>query len=198
MGNLESALALSSARVERAWQILKTGGFFEAWTTIGAEPHVVGSLRMGLLAKHRDIDLHIYSSELSVSDSFLAVAHLAQNGVVRHVEYRNLIDTDEHCIEWHAGYVDDGGEEWQVDMIHILRGSRYDGYFERVADRISAVLTEEMRRAVLLLKYLTPDDCHVAGIEYYRAVIEGGVRTYEDFLEWRCDHPLLGVVEWMP
>lgn len=83
MGNLESALALSSARVERAWQILKTGGFFEAWATIGAEPHVVGSLRMGLLAKHRDIDLHIYSSELSVSDSFRAVAHLAQNGVVR-------------------------------------------------------------------------------------------------------------------
>lgn len=83
-------------------------------------------------------------------------------------------------------------------LIHILRGSRYDGYFERVADRISAMLTEEMRRAVLLLKYLTPDDCHVAGIEYYRAVIEGGVRTYEDFLEWRCDHPLLGVVEWMP
>ncbi len=30
-------------------------------------------------------------------------------------------------------------------MIHIQEGSRYDGYFERVAERISAVLTDEMR-----------------------------------------------------
>lgn len=36
-------------------------------------------------------------------------------------------------------------------------GSRYDGYFERVAERISAVLTDEMRLAILKLKYETPD-----------------------------------------
>ena len=44
------------------------------------------------------------------------------------------------------------GELWQMDMIHIQEGSRYDGYFERVAERISAVLTDEMRLAILKLK----------------------------------------------
>lgn len=87
---------------------------------------------------------------------------------------------------------------WQIDMIHILRGSRYDGYFERVADRISAVLTPEMRRAILSLKYTTPDTMHIAGVEYYRAVIAGGVRSYEDFLDWREKNPVTGIVEWLP
>lgn len=96
------------------------------------------------------------------------------------------------------GYVDDRGEVWQIDMIHILRGSRYDGYFERVADRISAVLTPEMRRTILSLKYATPDAMHIAGVEYYRAVIAGGVRSYKDFLEWREKNPVTGIVEWLP
>ena len=44
------------------------------------------------------------------------------------------------------------GELWQMDMIHIQEGSRYDGYFERVAERISAVLTDEMRLAIPEIK----------------------------------------------
>lgn len=189
---------LSMANIEQAWRIIRAGGFFEAWASIGAETHVVGSLRMGLLVKHRDIDLHIYSSELSVPDSFRAVSLLARNTAVKHIEYANLADTEERCIEWHLGYVDDRGEMWQIDMIHILRGSRYDGYFERVADRISAVLTPEMRRAILSLKYTTPDTMHIAGVEYYRAVIAGGVRSYEDFLDWREKNPVTGIIEWLP
>ncbi len=45
---------------------------------------------------------------------------------------------------------------WQIDMIHILKGSRYDGYFERVAERIATVLTPETRNTILQLKYETP------------------------------------------
>lgn len=75
-------------------------------------------------------------------------------------------------------------------MIHIVRGSRYDGYFERVADRIAAALTPVTRRAILQLKYDTPDDVKIAGIEYYVAVLRDGVRTYDAFAEWRRTHPL--------
>jgi hypothetical protein len=39
-----------------------------------------------------------------------------------------------------------------------MKGSRFDGYFENVAERIKAVLTPEKRRTVLELKYLTPDN----------------------------------------
>ena len=74
----------------------------------------------------------------------------------------------------------------------------WDGYFERVADRIAAVLTDETRRAVLQIKYDTPDEVKIAGIEYYVAVLRDGVRTYDAFAEWRRTHPLTGIVEWMP
>ena len=69
---------------------------------------------------------------------------------------------------------------------------------EMVADRIAAALTPVTRRAILQLKYDTPDDVKIAGIEYYVAVLRDGVRTYDAFAEWRRTHPLTGIVEWMP
>ena len=104
----------------------------------------------------------------------------------------------EACVEWHAWYQDMVGELWQIDMIHIREGSRYDGYFERVAERISAVMTDEMKLAILTLKNETPDMEKIMGVEYYQAVIRDGVRSYPEFEEWRRFHPVTGVVEWIP
>lgn len=78
------------------------------------------------------------------------------------------------------------------------KGSRYDGYFENFAKRLCEIMTEEERLAILRLKYETPDDEKIAGVEYYRAVIEGGVRTFEDFGRWRGENSLEGVLDWMP
>ena len=198
MMNNSDIAAMAARNSRRAREIVDELKIVEIWRSIGAEAHSVGSLRMGLMMKHRDMDLHIYSSPLRVADSFAAVSRIAENPNIEYVEYRNLIDTDERCIEWHAIYRDRDGDSWQIDMIHIERGSFYDGYFERVADRISAVLTEEMRSAILRLKYETPDDVKIMGIEYYRAVIEGGIRDYDSLLEWRRTHPIEGVDGWMP
>lgn len=76
--------------------------------------------------------------------------------------------------------------------------SRYDGYFEEVARRISAALTDETREAILRLKWETLDTEKIAGIEYYMAVLRDGIRSYPDFVRWREAHPLTGVAEWMP
>ena len=83
-------------------------------------------------------------------------------------------------------------------MIHILGGSCYDGYFERMAERISEVLTPETRETILSLKYATPDGENIMGVEYYQAVLRDGVRTYPDFMAWRKEHPETGVEEWIP
>ena len=181
----------------RAEEVIRDSRLAEIWRSVGAEVRQVGSLRSGLLMKHRDIDFHIYSSPLRLEESFTAMAQLAADPAVGRIECRNLLATDEACVEWHATYRDRDGDEWQLDMIHIVRGSRYDGYFERVADRIAAALTPVTRRAILQLKYDTPDDVKIAGIEYYVAVLRDGVRTYDAFAEWRRTHPLTGIVEWM-
>lgn len=191
-------LELAKRNQQKAWEIIEDTRIVRIWEGIGAKVNLVGSLRTGLLMKHRDIDFHIYTSPLNLSASFRAMAELAENTSVKKIEYTNLLHTAEACIEWHAWYQDMEGELWQMDMIHIQEGSRYDGYFERVAERISAVLTDEMRLAILKLKYETPDTEKIMGVEYYQAVIQDGVRSYPEFEEWRRLHPAVGVVEWVP
>lgn len=190
--------SVSRERCARARDILRRSGVAEAWRQAGAEVNIVGSLRMGLMMKHRDIDLHIYSSPLTVEASFAAMARIAACPNIGRIECRNLMSTPERCIEWHAEWTEPDGETWTIDMIHIERGSRYDGYFERMADGVVRAADGPMRRAILRLKWLTPDGEHIMGVEYYRAVIEGGVRTFDELQAWRAAHPADGVVEWIP
>lgn len=191
-------LEKSEAKQKEAWEVVRQSGIVTAWESIGAEVRLVGSLKMGLMIKHQDVDFHIYTPELSVTESFKAVARMAENPSIKKVDYINGIQTDEHCIEWHAKYAGPQGEDWQIDMIHILKGSTYDGYFERVAERILAVLTPETKRTVLELKDITPDGEHIPGIEYYQAVIRDGIRTWDEFTAWRRAHPMNGVAHWCP
>ena len=106
-----------------------------------------------------------------------------------------ILPSNESNTAW---YEDQEGELWQLDLIHIEKGSRYDGYFEEVARRISAALTDETREAILRLKWETPDTEKIAGIEYYMAVLRDGIRRYTHFVRWREAHPMTGGRECMP
>ena len=192
--NIENVARLNQ---EKAQLVIEKSGVREAWKSIGATVNPVGSMAMGLLMKHRDIDFHIYTEKLDIAESFEAIKKICSNPAVTRLEYRNLADTEEACLEFHVWFLLDD-EEWQIDMIQILKGSQFDGYFERVAERIKAVLTQETRRTILELKYLTPDNEHIMGIEYYQAVIADGIRTYPEFLQWRKTHPATGIITWCP
>ena len=195
---METILQLAARNTERAKQIIQATDIINIWQSIGAKINLVGSLKMGLLMKHRDIDFHIYTPELTPAISFRAITKLATHPAIKQIEYKNLIDTEEHCIEWHAWYQDPDNELWQIDMIHIQKGSYYDGYFEQVAERISAALTPETRETILKLKYETPDTEKIMGIEYYQAVIQDGIRDYTALQEWRKTHAANGVIDWRP
>ena len=188
---------LAEKSQERAREVIRQSEVREAWEKIGAKVNPVGSVATGLLMKHRDIDFHIYTDTLEVTESLRAISQICANPNVMRLEYRNLAATEEACLEWHVWYNLDG-ETWQIDMIQIQKGSQFDGFFEHVAERIQAVLTPESRRAILALKYLTPDDKHIMGVEYYQAVIAGGVRTYDEFTRWRNEHPVAGINLWCP
>ena len=67
--------------------------------------------------------------------------------------------------------------------------------------RIRAVcrrLDDATRDTILRLKYETPENEGIHGVEYYQAVLEGGVRTLDELRRWRAAHPLDGVNLWMP
>lgn len=182
----------------KAIKIIEELKIFEIWGSIGAVVNQVGSLKTGLLMKNRDIDFHIYSDDFNIESSFEAITKFAQNQKIKHIDYKNLLDTEEECLEWHMWYEDDNKDLWQIDMIHILKNSKYAEYFEKVADRIIEVLTPETKLAILTVKNDTPNNIKIPGILIYKAVIKDGVRTYQEFTEWQKKQPEEYIIEWMP
>lgn len=195
---MNDILNLSKKNQQTAWQIIKETNIIEIWESIGATINLVGSLKTGLMCKHLDIDFHVYTSPFKLSDSFNAIAKLAEHPAVKRIEYNNFLEAEDECVSWTVWVEDKESLLWHIDIIHIIKGSHYDGYFEKVAERITAILTDELRNVILQLKYDTPEDIKIMGIEYYRAVIEGEVRTFSEFQDWRRANPVEGILEWMP
>ncbi|PCG19600.1 hypothetical protein [Brachyspira sp. G79] len=195
----DNIIDISLNNQKKAFNIIKELDIEDAFEAIGARVNLVGSLKMGLLMKNKDIDFHVYTYSLDIEKSFLAISKIAKNKKIEKVTYTNLIDTDEHCIEWHLSYRDDCNadniEIWKIDIIHILEGSYYDGYFEKVSDDVINMLTEDKRNTILKIKYETPDDIKIIGIEYYKAVLKYNVQTFEEFIKWRDKQSFSGIIE---
>ena len=186
-------LELALHNQQTAWNILEHTGIIPAWERIGATVHLVGSLKSGLLAKSRDIDLHIYTDTLNIAASFSVMQELAERLSLKEVQFKNLIQTEEECIEWHAIYEDEDMNTWKFDMIHIRKGSKYDGVVEKVTAAITNQLTPEIKNTILQIKFDVAD-----GIQIYHAVFVGGVRNYEELEQWRKTNPLTNSLDWLP
>lgn len=190
--------ALAQKNQQRAKEILAELKLAEFWEDNGCKVSLIGSLSMGLLVRHLDIDLHVYSSGLTEEKSFSIVSALAKNPKIKEIRCINGLFTDEHCIAWHLTYEDTDTRLWQLDIIHIETGTQYDGYFEHMAKRIKEVMTDEQRDAILRLKYETPENEVIHGVEYYQAVIEDGVRNISELRDWVKKNRTPNGSYWMP
>lgn len=195
---MEDILKKARQIQKEARSVIEETGVISHWNSIGATVNLVGSLKTGLLINNRDIDFHIYTNPFKLSDSFLAVSRLAENNRIKSISYTNLLEAEDQCIEWHALYDDRHGNSWQIDMIHILNESPFAGHFEKVAERISNVLTQETREAILGIKNAIPADKKVMSIQIYQAVIEGGIRDIDGFWLWKKQNPNDGIITWIP
>ena len=195
---MKNVLEKAERMQKRAWDIIEETRIIELWSSIGATINLVGSLKTGLLINNRDVDFHIYKNPFKLADSFSVVSKLAENKRIKTINYSNLLEAEDKCIEWHASYEDRDQCLWQIDMIHILSDSTYDGYFENVAQRISEVLTEETREAILRIKNAIPGDRKVMGIQVYKAVIADGIRDIDSFWQWESQNPGDGIITWVP
>ena len=191
-------IELAEQNQQNAWKLLDETGIIPAWERIGATVHLVGSLKSGLLMKSRDIDLHIYTGKLDITESFSVMQELAERLKLKEIQYKNLVHTEEECIEWHALYEDQELHTWKFDLIHIRKGSKYDGVVENVTAAIAKLLTPGLRETILRIKYEVPDGVMIPGIEIYHAVFTGDVRSYEELERWRQEHPLTKSLDWLP
>ena len=196
MKNTTDYAAAAQKNEPHAHAVIRKSGIIPAWKNIGAEINLVGSLKIGTLGKHPDIDFHTYTPELDIRQSFAVMAQIAQNPQARRIEFVNLADTEECCFEWHIWFDDNNGTLWQIDIIQIKRGTKYDGYFEKQAEEIKAAMSEEMRQTIIRRKFETPDNFKIAGIEYYKAVIQDGITNFDDFMKWRKSHNFEGIIKW--
>lgn len=155
-------------------------------------------MAMNLMAKHRDIDLHAYSTDVTPASSFAIAAQIAAIPEVSEIKCINGLHTSEHCISWHIIYRDTDGLSWQFDVIHIESGTQYDGFFERMAERIATIATEEQKDSILQLKFTTPDDEIIHGVEYYEAIIADNVCTLSQLREWLVSHRTKPPYYWIP
>ena len=197
MMNQEEIFNLSLANQERAKRVLMSSDIANVWEQNGCRVNLIGSLRMGLLASHKDIDLHVYSKNITEESSFAIAAQIAKLPGVIEIKCINGLHTDEHCIAWHIFYKYEG-EIWQIDVIHIEEGTEYDGFFERMADRITEVMTIDQKERILNLKFETPSDKDYHGVEYYEAVIGYGISNMKDFEEWVTEHRKKPRYYWIP
>lgn len=195
--DIQEIRALSEANSLRAARVLEASGIATVWREAGCRVNIVGSLRMGLMAAHRDIDLHVYSKNVTIDRSFAIASVIAASQDVSEVRCINGLHTDEHCVAWQFFYRHED-EVWQIDVIHIEEGSRYDGYFEHMADRIAEVMTDEQRDTILRLKFETQLQCDYHGVEYYEAVIADGITAPDDFRDWVAVHREKPPHYWIP
>ncbi len=191
-------LEISERRRQAALRAVSRAGVVEAWESVGARVNLVGSVRSGLIMNNLDVDFHIYTDEPMLPLSEAAMERLRQNRGVRDVRFRNLLDTAEECLEWHAACDDPEGATWQFDMIHIRRGSAFDGVIERTTEAIVARLTPETRQAILRIKHDAPDGVKTPGIEVCYAVLQLGVRTLDEFAAWKRAVPTIDLLGWRP
>ena len=195
--NQEKVLNRAIANQEKAKRVLMSSGITDVWEQHGCRVNLIGSLRMGLLASHRDIDLHVYSKSITEENSFAIMAQIAKLPNVAEIKCINGLHTDEHCMAWHIFYEYED-YIWQIDVIHIEEGTMYDGFFERMSDRIVEVMTPIQRETILRLKFETPIDKDFHGVEYYEAVIADGVANMDEFEEWVIEHRKKPMYYWIP
>jgi hypothetical protein len=192
---------ISEERRQAALRVISASGVVEAWESVGATVNLVGSVRSGLIMNNLDVDFHVYTGEPMLEKSRTAITRLKG---VRDVQFRDLLDTVEECLEWHALFDDAAGAVWQLDMIHIRPGSAFDGVIELTTDAVIARLAPDKsgarraREAILRIKHDAPDGVTTPGIKVYYTVLELGLGTYEEFAAWKRANPSIDLLGWIP
>jgi hypothetical protein len=150
MENLEN---IAESNLQKAFEIIRELKIEKIYEELNSTCNLVGSVKTGLLMSHLDIDFHVYSDEFSVEKSFNAIAKISQNPKIKEVFYKNLLEEDDMCLEWHLLYEEVPERIWTIDIMHIKNESLYAGVIERVTEKISSVLTEKMKQTILKIKW---------------------------------------------
>jgi hypothetical protein len=158
------------------------------------QPFLVGSAALGLMV-WRDLDFTVVCRTLDV-DAVVAVgARLATHPRIRQVVFRN--DTG----KWNTdpaypdglylglSYRSPAGNDWKSDIWFVDQPERQPDLSH--VSSMPSQLTDEIRAAILRIKSAWASRPEygkgVLSFDIYTAVIDGGVRTLDDFAAWLAE-----------
>ena len=190
---------IAKKNLEKAHQIIKELQIKEIWEKLESTCNLVGSVKNELLMNHLDIDFHTYSKNFSIEKSFKAISQISKNKKIKEIIYKNLLDAEDMCLEWHLFYEERPNRIWTIDIIHIRNESPYAGMIERVTDKINTVMTDQLKDSILKIKWESEQNGEkIPGIEVYQAVIDNGIKTLDDFRIWKKNNKNTRISLWEP
>lgn len=183
-------------RMRAAEQVLDELDLLARWKPF-SEPVVVGSAALDLVVRP-DIDIEFMVDELSIRDGFDVITACAELPKVRSVRFNDARDKPEQGLYWKLSYELTPTETWTLDL-WMFRRDHPGPLASSMVEPIRAALTPETRDTILAIKEAAVERGERAwGHWLYRAVINDGVRTYAEFLDWFGDRDLWAREAWTP
>jgi len=183
-------------RQQTAAEILAELDLERRWSQF-ARPALVGAMSYGLMVAP-DIDMEIFhDSEPPIDEAFAVMAACAKHHMVRKVRFSNHLDGADEGIYWQLR-VAAGDEDWKIDM-WLLHEVHPGPLSSSLTEPMRAALTDETRRAILTIKHAEAHKPkHCGSIHVYRAVLQDGVRTPEEFGRWQESNDTTTLTNWLP
>jgi len=183
-------------RFVTAMSILEELRLLERWGRVG-NACIVGAMAYGLQVAP-DIDMEIFCDKPSVQVGFAILSACVQNPRVRKARYANELDGPDQGLYFQLRYLHPGGEEWKLDMWMVAKD--HPGPLSRdLVEPMRRALSDETREAILLVKeQVRAKRAAIPSIQIYEAVLEHGVRSYEEFLTWQAVAQPAGLTDWRP
>jgi hypothetical protein len=188
-------LARQSERHQRATRLLEGLQVLDRWWHHGT-PHLCGAYAHRLLVAP-DIDIEIHGRP-DIQAGFAVAAGIASCTGVRKVTFINALEDEDAGLGWEAVCADHADAWWKVQMWLLppdYTGPRSVDLLVPLRQRLEApTRCSILRIKERLLETATP----YRSIDIYRAVLDHGVTSPEEYARWVRQHASTGLISWLP
>ena len=186
-----------AARLQKAAEaVMAELEICERWGKVG-EIILVGSARFGLMAS-TNLDFEIYVEEPNINVGFETIKEFANVSGVKQIQYLNFLGTDDPGLYWRIDYEDAHGTLWDIDNWLVPFSHPHAGMADGFAQAMQKALTEEKKLTILQIKACFSPTKKYRGIDIYKAVLQGGVQSAEEFEQWIKENPPVPMETWSP
>jgi len=193
---MSDVFSRAAHRLWAARDVLARLPVMERWAEFGT-PILVGAVAYGLVVAP-DIDIEVYCDEPRIEDGFTILRDCALNPRVKKARFANELEGPDQGLYWQLRYLYADGQLWKIDMWSLRRD--HPGPVARdLIEPMRQALTDERRQAILEIKeQVVARGLGYPSIQVYRAVIEAGARSIDEFEEWYRRDPVEGLTDWKP